>query len=187
MKQIILEKNRKIDKSYFDNYGEIGYSKSYKKFTYTPEYIIQDTVDNHIFFDTLLDAGCASGELVRDFRKLGVRAYGIENNLDILKKSVAPEFCVHMDILNMSSIKDKTFSLVYTNALMYLDPKQILGVLKEMHRISELGVYLCCPFLDSPNYFEDKYRKFLATRKWWEDIFTRAGFEKINERIYIKL
>ena len=185
MKTLIIEDHKDIDNKYFDQYGDLGYSETYLRFTYSPEQIIRDMVNNDIDFETILDAGCASGELVRDFRRLGIKAYGIENNKDILKKSVAKNYCVYMDILDMSDIKDNTFDVVYSNALMYFYPQQIPSILKEFKRILKKAFYLCCPFSDNPVHFEDKYRKFLASKKWWEKQFIEAGFEKINENLYI--
>lgn len=186
MRSLKLEDSKSIDRAYFDNYGDEGYSKTYKKYTFSPEYIIEDLVDNNLDFETVLDVGCASGELVRDFRDLDVEAFGIENNPDILENNVAREYCVLMDMLDMSTIKDETFSVVYTNACMYLEPTDVLEVLKEMHRICSEGVYLCCPFLDTPDMFRDPYRKFLASREWWQKQFTAAGFEKATDNLYLK-
>jgi len=186
MKSLVLENSKNIDNNYFDNYGDIGYSKAYHKYTFSPEYIIQDLVDNDLEFDTLLDIGCASGELVRDFRKIGVKAYGIENNQDILNNSVAKEFCVLMDMLAMDSIKENTFDIVYNNACMYLDPKDVPRAVKGMHRICKKAVYLCCPFLDTPDMFSDPYRTFLASREWWKKQFQETGFKKINDNLYLK-
>ena len=186
---ILHEQPKEIDLSYFDNYGGHNYSESYRGYTVSPEQLIGLFVDCEIEFETLLDAGCASGELVRDFRRLGVKAYGIEKNQDILKKSVIPQFCTEMDLLDMSGIKNETFDIIYVNSLMYIYPHLVEGILKEFHRICNKAVYLCNPYLeeDYSNTFHDPSRVFLATKTWWTKQFQEANFEKSAENIYTKL
>jgi len=182
----IHEQPKEIDLSYFDNYGGYNYSDSYRGYTVEPSLVIDSLVDNNIFLETLLDAGCASGELVRDFRRLGIKAYGIEKNKDILKKCVIPKFCTDMDLRDMSEINDSSFDVIYCNALMYVYPQEVANILKEFHRICTEAVYLCNPFLEE-NYkgnFQDKSRVFLATRTWWAKQFLEADFEKIADNIY---
>lgn len=188
---VLLHKEpKKIDLNYFDSYGGYGYSKSYKNFTLDPAHIIKSLADNYIYFETLLDAGCASGELVRDFRRLGIKAYGIENNRDILRQSVSLEHCINMDLRDMSSVEDRSFDVIYCNSAMYLFPQEVLPVLKEFHRISKKCVYLCNPYLEKGSQsevFEDPSRTFLATETWWTKQFQEASFEKIANNIYRKL
>jgi len=185
---ILHEQPKEIDLSYFDNYGGYNYQDSYRGYTVDPSQVIRSLADNQIFFDKLLDAGCASGELVRDFRRLGIDAFGIEKNKDILEKSVAPEHCVEMDLLDMSSIKDSTFQVIYVNSLMYIYPHLIEGILKEFHRICSKAVYLCNPYLEDNcgDTFHDPSRVFLASETWWEKQFQEASFYKIAENVYLK-
>jgi len=180
----VNNKTKPIDYNYFNNYGGNNYSKTYLIYTTDPLSVINEFIENDINFKTLLDAGCASGELVRDFRRYDIEAFGIENNKDILKKCIVPEYCTHMDIKDMSSIKDKTFDVIYVNSLMYLFPQEILSVLKEMKRISKKAVYLCNPFLGETPESSDPYRTFLATRNWWDKQFKEAGFLKLSGNVY---
>ena len=190
MEDIILfnKSFKKIDDTYFSNYGGGPYQKTYKSYTFSPEKIIKDLVYNDIDVKTLLDVGCASGELVRDFRRLGIDAFGIENNKEILNKSVVPEYCCYMDMTNLSSFKDKSFDVIYTNSFMYLLPQQIIPVLKQFKRVGIKGVYLCCPFLESYSGIsdlpKDPFRTFLAKESWWEKQFEEAGFIRLNKNIY---
>ena len=174
-----------IDKNYFDNYGGGDYSKTYLGYTTNPLIIINDLYDNEVYFETLLDAGCASGEMVKDFRELGIKAYGIENNKDALKNCIVPEYCSFMDIRDMASISKGSFDIVYCNSLMYLFPQEIIPILKEFKRISKKAVYLCNPFLGETLETNDVYRVFLATRKWWNKQFSEAGFTKLTDNIYL--
>ena len=185
MKIIISRDTKKIDLDYFSNYGGGNYSETYPFYTISPRKVIDDLINNGVYFETLLEGGCASGELVRDFRNLGVTSYGIENNSDILKKCVVPQYCTQMDLLNIKSIPNNTFDIIYTNALMYINPNKILGVLKEFNRICNKSVYLCNPFLEDCN-FKDPYRVFLASRDWWEKQFNQANFKKVSDNIWIK-
>jgi ubiquinone/menaquinone biosynthesis C-methylase UbiE len=185
----LQENPKEIDLSYFDNYGGYNYSDSYRGYTIDPSTVVDSLVDSNVFLETILDAGCASGELVRDFRRLGIRAYGIEKNKDILKKCVIPKFCTAMDLRDMTDINDSSFDVVYCNSLMYLYPQEIIKILKEFYRICTEAVYLCNPFLEetSKKNFNDPSRVFLATKSWWNKQFTEAGFEKIADNIYRKV
>jgi len=175
-----------IDDSYFSDYGGGAYSDTYSKYTYHPQTILMNLISEKIPVDTILDAGCASGELVKDLRNLGVKSYGIENNREILKKSVIPKFCLYMDLNDLSSIKDKSFSVVYSNACMYLRPQNIVKVLKEFNRICSHAVFLCNPMLGESDPLDDLYRAFLASPEWWAEKFKEAGFKKLTKEIYVK-
>jgi SAM-dependent methyltransferase len=174
-----------IDENYFRNYGGQEYSVNYSNFTIPADRIVKDLVDNNVDFRTILDIGCASGELVRDFRNLGVEAFGIENNKYILKNNLMPEYCTQMDMRDISKFKNGAFDVGYANSLMYLFPQEVPKVLKKFSNVFNKGIYICMPFLEEP-FFPDPYRKFLASEKWWERQFEDAGFKKKNSDIYIK-
>lgn len=178
---------KNIDDDYFNNYGGDYYSNSYLKYTYHPKIVISNLNKNGIFFKTLLDAGCASGELVQDFRKLGVEAYGIDNNKKIISKSICPYYTAHLDIKNIDSLKENFFDIIYLNSLMYLLPQEILPVLNKIFKVCSKAVYFCNPLLGETNQNSDKYRKFLAKQSWWDKQFLEAGFKKITKNIYTKL
>lgn len=189
MRDIVIfnDKFKPIDLEYFQNYGGEKYSDNYLKYTTNPKFVIRELIFNKIFFDNLLDVGCASGEVVRDFRRLGVDAYGIENNRDVLKKSVAPDYCYYGNMFDLSDIADKSYDVIYCNALMYAWPTEVLKILKSFNRIVNKAVYLCCPFLDNTtNLANDPYRVFLAKGSWWEKQFKEADFKKVSENIYSK-
>jgi len=177
---------KEIDQSYFSNYGGEDYSNSYIKYTYHPINVINSLVDKGILFETILDAGCASGELVKDFRSLGLKAYGIDNNREILKKSIAPKHTEYGDIRDLSNFKDNSFEVVYLNSLMYLMPQEILPTLKGIRRVCSKAVFLCNPFLGETDMTTDPYRTFLAKPSWWAKQFQEAGFTKLNKNIYLK-
>lgn len=178
-KILTVNRNHKnIDQKYFEDYGGMPYSQNYLNYTYPPMRILSDLKDSGITIESLLDLGCASGELVRDFRNLGVRAYGIDNNKEILNQNVIPQFCVHMDMTDLSTIKPNTFDCIYTNSLMYLYPNEILPTLQGIYPIVKKAVYLCTPFKGETELDSDPYRKFLASPTWWDKQFKEAGFFK---------
>ena len=187
MKPIIINKNfKKIDDSYFENYGGKPYSESYQNYTKPAELIFNELTDQDINFDTILDLGCASGELVRDLRLLGLKAYGIEKNKTSLAQSIVPQFCIEMDINNIDQIKPNSFDIVYTNSLMYFQPNEILPILQKINKITKQAIFLCIPYLNE-TYFNDPYRVFLASRIWWEKQLDEAGFAKVTSDIYTKI
>ena len=182
----VNEKALPIDYAYFKNYGGGDFSEKYIEYTIPASVIISELYENNLPFETLLDIGCASGELVRDFRNLGIKAYGIENNKEILIRSIFPQYCVLMDMKDLSSIKKNSFDVVYSNSFMYLFPQEVLQVLKGIHRIVKKAVYLSNPFLEEAELTPDPYRKFLASRNWWDSQFKEAGFFKVSDTIFVK-
>lgn len=182
---IFLENtNSDIDKSYFNNYGGGHYLDTYKNHTFTADEIIQDIRLQGESISTLLDLGCAYGNLVRDFRELGIRAYGLDNIEEVILNSVVPKYCFKMDIRDLDKV-DFKFDLVYSNSLMYLYPQEIPQILNKIHKICGRYFYLCVPFLED-TYFQDTYRKFLASRVWWEISLKNQGFLKIKQNLYTK-
>jgi 2-polyprenyl-3-methyl-5-hydroxy-6-metoxy-1,4-benzoquinol methylase len=184
---IIVNPNFKsIDDNYFNNYGGDYYSNSYLRYTYHPKIVLKNLNKQGIFFKTLLDAGCASGELVSDFRKLGIEAYGIDNNKKILEKSICPSYTSYLDIKNIDFLKENFFDVIYLNSLMYLLPQEILPTLNKIFKVCSKAVYFCNPLLNETSLNSDKYRKFLAKQSWWDKQFLEAGFQKVTKNIYTK-
>lgn len=176
-----------IDDNYFGNYGGSDYSKNYLKFTYSAEYILNKLKEAKIYPESILDAGCASGELVADFLKFGINAIGVDNNKEILKGSVCPQHTFYGDIRKLDNFKENKFDVIYLNSLMYLYPQEILPTLKKLYNTCNKAIFLCTPFLGQTDMRSDIYRKFLAKPSWWEKQFQEAGFKKFNKEIYLKV
>jgi len=176
-------KGKPLDENYFDNYGGRPYSENYRGFTIPAEVIVEDLVRNGINFKSILDVGCASGELVRDLRKLGMEAYGIDNNKYIMSKNLVPKYCTTMDLRDIDKFKKNIFDVAYVNSFMYLFPQEVPEVLNKFKKVFTKAVYMCCPYLEEP-FFPDPYRKFLASSKWWDKQFEEAGFIKVCRDIY---
>ena len=112
-------------------------------------------------------------------------AYGIENNKEILKKSVIPGYCTYGDMYDLSAIKNSSFDVIFCNCLMCAWPSSVLDILREFNRIANKAVYLCCPFIESSlGLFDDPYRVFLAKKSWWHKQFKEANFERVTDCIY---
>ena len=189
MNKTILKINpncKKIDSSYFNNYGGDNYSETYLSYTYHPSIVITDLLLNDVVVKNLLDVGCASGQLVSDFRSYGIEAFGIDNNRDILARSVCPKYTQYGDLRDLSIFEDSSFDVIYANSLMYLMPQEVLPVLRELYRICANAVFLCNPFLGETKMSSDPYRTFLAKPLWWEKQFQEAGFKKGSKNVYTK-
>lgn len=174
-----------IDPNYFKQYGGDTYSKNYQNYTLPASNIIEDLIYHDISFDTILDIGCASGELVRDFRDLGVKAYGIEKNQYIMKKNIMQKYCITLDLKYIGILGKDVFDVGYANSLMYLFPQEIPNVLKDFYKVFKSAIYLWTPFTNDPP-FPDPYRKFVASENWWRNHFEEAGFKKLTRYLYSK-
>jgi len=182
----VNENHKRIDTDYFKNYGGEEYSKTYTRYTTPADYLIEDLLNNNIFFNTILDVGCASGELVRDLRRLGASAYGIENNKKVLDKCVVPEYCCQLDMKEIYKIPPETFDVIFTNSMMYCFPQEFLNILKMINRACKKAVYFYSPYLNESTV-PDPYRVFLASKIWCDKQFEEANFLPVTNEIYKKI
>jgi hypothetical protein len=84
----------------------------------------------------LLDCGSANGVPPMHFDKLGVEAWGIENNAFIHSKTPAEWRVRNLfgDVLEIP-FEDRTFDVLYVTCLPYLPEDKIDQAMKEMSRV----------------------------------------------------
>lgn len=176
MKQV-----RALNQEYFRAYGPGGYEQNYKHLGFSMAPMLSAFRKNDLWPDSLLDSGCATGLTVRDLRKAGIKAYGIE----IADYAVAkwPEdlkrYLKQMDMRDISVFKPDAFDCVFSNANMYLTKEENLKWLADVHKVTKQSLYLVTPFSDYPDSIpKDKERKFLETKNWWMETVPRFGFER---------
>jgi len=169
------------DDNYFDEYGgKGGYEKNYKRYGFDLKAILTDYKRNDLLPKTLLEAGCAYGYGVSDFRKSGIKAYGIELN-DYAANHTPEEvsrYCKVLDIRCISKFKPGSFQSIFSNALMYLSESEIETFLVDCHKVASQSLYLVNPFSDYPETVpEDPFRETLKPRSWWINTCGRLGWE----------
>ncbi len=103
--------------------------------------------------DSILDAGCGSGEITYAFHKDGYRIAGFDSSeklIEIAKNSFKPEIFYIDDFLDIN-VKDCEYSKIFVNnAFFYIHPRLYNRVLRNFYDILVEGgrLYL----LDDPDY-----------------------------------
>jgi protoporphyrinogen oxidase/SAM-dependent methyltransferase len=174
-----------IDKTYFDNYRNIGpYAEAYKTF-FDAKYVddLIRTVWKPKKKYKLLITGAASGLVVRDMRALGIDCWGLENNIHI--HSQTPEEMQEFNLLGSVTdmpFEDGEFDVIYDTALCHVAPNRVEWAVEEMHRITKQGVFFAAMTSDLPSAIIDRWDlmrgiKRLGTYWEWSDIFFDNDFE----------
>src|SRR3974390_262267 len=132
-----------IADSYFDTYSDnLSYEEAFEDL-FNAKYVV-DLIKAIWRPETpykLLDCGSANGLTLKIFEKLGVEAWGIENNAFIHSKTPEEwrERNLFGDVLQMP-FQDRSFDLLYVTCLPYLAEEKIDQAIKEMLRVCRLGV-----------------------------------------------
>ncbi len=132
---------------------------------------------------TLLDCGSANGVTIEQFDKLGVEAWGIENNAYIHSKT--PEKWrkrnLFGDVLKLP-FEDNSFDILYVTCLPYLPEEKIDDALKELLRVCRTGVLYHGVTTDMTEEVIEEYQLFAGLRTFWTfsewgAAFVRNGFQ----------
>ena len=131
----------------------------------------------------LLDCGSANGLPLKHFDKLGVEAWGIENNAFIHAKTPEQwrERNLFGDVLEMP-FEDRSFDFLYVTCLPYLPEEKIDRAIQEMLRVCRLGVLYHGATTDMTEEVIKHYQMFAGLRTFWtfsewSDAFVRNGFQ----------
>ena len=163
---------------FLEVYGPEGYNKNYKELGFDLYEIIKDYGKHNLMPKSILDAGCASGKTVLDFRRSGIEAYGIEildEAFKIMPKS-AKKYCKKLDMRELHKWNNRVDS-IYCNALMYLTEKQIEKFISTSYEIVNESIYIVTPFANQPGTIpNDPCRVSLKKESWWLNLLTSHGF-----------
>lgn len=163
--------------SFYDSYW-----RKNKKSVNTWEYginIVDNLIDN-FNFNSVLDAGCGSGEVVRYFTSKGYNAKGIELSQyvlnefadDLLKKNI-----VTQGSLLELPYDDNAFDVVFSSEVLeHIHEEDIPKVVSELVRVSKTMLFLTISLRPSSNF--NKYHINLKSRNWWENQFINLGVNK---------
>jgi uridylate kinase len=140
-----------------------------------------------------LDVGCGTGELIRNLRKLGVDAYGVEISKDAIEM-VDPsvrQYVKEGDILNLPYKKDE-FDLVYTfDVLQHIEQSNLRKAIKELVKVSRKlvlnKIYTKENIYLRLFHYRDFSRISIFSRKYWQKLFNdnddvivmRGGFFRL--------
>jgi SAM-dependent methyltransferase len=170
--------------SFFENYS---YNQSY-------EDVFEDAFNGKYLVDLieavwgakppykLLDCGSANGLTLEHFDKLGVAAWGIENNAHIHSKT--PEKWRERNLLGdvcKMPFGDEAFDFLYVTCLPHLPEQIVAQAIKELFRVCRVGVVLQGVATDMTEEVIEDYELFKGLQTFWtcpewSDAMLGAGF-----------
>jgi len=129
---------------------------------------------NTIGVKSFVEVGCGYGYTVKEARKLGANAIGIEICRDVIEKSPNKDFIIYGKS-NDIPLEDNSVDWVVTKSVMehiYNEEDTIA----EFARVAKEGVYalICLEKRNDPTHVNIK------TRQEWIDTFKKYGFIKIS-------
>ncbi len=137
--------------------------------------------------ESVLDAGCAYGFVVKRFQELGIPATGIEYSPYAVSRAVTQEI-IEGDVRNLSRFKKNSFDLVIgTELLEHIPEKDLVKAVKEMHRVAKRFVFLLICTAES-DHIESRGGKgdpshiTMKTRDWWEAFFKKLKIKQDLEK-----
>jgi hypothetical protein len=130
----------------------------------------------------LLDCGSANGVTLKQFDRLGVEAWGIENNVYIHSKT--PDEWRERNLLGDARkmpFEDGSFDFLYVTCLPYLPEQMIDQAIKELFRVCRVGIVFQGTTTDMTEEVIEDYKLFSGlqtfwTSSEWSDAFVRNGF-----------
>jgi SAM-dependent methyltransferase len=131
----------------------------------------------------LLDCGSANGLTLEQFDKLGVEAWGIENNAYIHSKT--PEEWLERnllgDVLGMP-FEEGSFDFLYVTCLPYLPEEKIDQAINELFRVCRVGMVFQGTATDMTEEVIEDYKLFAGLQTFWtcsewSDAMVRNGFQ----------
>lgn len=179
-----VELTQELDREYFDLYdGERSYEDSFLDY-FDAGYIIDliEVVWGNKPPYKLLDVGSANGLTLREFSRVGVEAWGVENNVYMHSKTHSKWKSRNL-FGNICSLpfEDNSFDFAYETCLCYVDEKQIDKAISELHRVVKKGIIFGSITSDMTKEVIEKHDIFYAVKTlcttWeWSEKFLRNGF-----------
>ena len=184
------------DSSYF-NSGIESKKSCYTNYKWLPDLTIPMTYKIIKYLKlsekhTVLDFGCSKGYLVKAFRKLDIKAFGVDISSYAIKNCdpEVKEFCKVMTKKNYLPFK-KNFDFVITkDVLEHLTEEQIKIFLNKYHKKTN-KMFHAIPLGDNgkfriDEYHLDKSHLQMNNEKWWTSIFKLCGWKVAKFEYSIK-
>ena len=128
-------------------------------------------VEQYSFTGKLLDVGCAKGFHVKDFRDLGVDAWGVDVSsyaVGEAEPAVAPYLTVANILTHISSYKRNEWDVIFSaRFLECISEADLPGLIDEMNRVSRYQVHIIDEQPNSTYYLA-------YPLSWW----AQQGFNK---------
>lgn len=167
--------NNFYDKEYFD--GGKGYYTYHDNGTF--ESMAEDIM--RLFNPkSSIEIGCAKGFLVKELRRRGVKAYGID--ISEYAISCAPaEVIDYLYVYDITDIADITFpkvDLIYSIDTFEHIPEEKLGAVRDFMLKFGQQYYVKVGTLKTPDWEHDKSHITMHSIEWWYKRFPEVTFEE---------
>lgn len=168
---------KKFDEAYFTGKHPAGYKEGYNKQRLEKDFDCYTHFKDDAKFikdlgiETYLEIGCASGYLMEELIKLGVKVKGWDVSEYIINKaglSVRP-FIELKDISEISELPDKSFDLVHVSSVLgYVPEGKVDYYLNQIKRLAKkfVIVYAGTPDKDDTPE-ENSIRLINRPDEWW--------------------
>lgn len=124
---------------------------------------------------TVLDAGCAMGILVSEFRKLGVAAYGIDYSQYAVTHAdpLARDYCVHGSLADPfpAELPERFDLVTCMEVLEHMSPEDGRAAVANLCKVTDTVV-----FCSTPDDFADPTHINVQQREYWASCFAENGF-----------
>mmetsp|Transcript_13325 Transcript_13325/g.18203 ORF Transcript_13325/g.18203 Transcript_13325/m.18203 type:complete len:406 (-) Transcript_13325:121-1338(-) len=147
-------------------------------------------------FDSVFDAGCGTGFLVRELLKSGKEAYGVEAAslpLETYAKDLLDNNTVFIRPLHMTPFKDEYFDFILsTEVFEHVPMADVDRSIKELYRVAKPGAKAFVTIGMGTSRFDTKdgrkksdvagfdmsfkFHETVQTRRWWLDTFCALGW-----------
>ena len=177
--------SERLKDSYFDYYdGAKSYDETFKEY-FGAQYVVDmlEAVWGIAPPYSLLDAGSANGMTLKALAKKNVDAWGIENNTYIHSQTRRKWRARNLlgDVRKIP-FPDKNFDFTYATCLCYVDESDVAEAIRELHRVTRLGVFFDSVVKDmrrgSDRDRQDLFDgiRTLLTLPQWSERFLANGF-----------
>ncbi len=178
--------SERMNRRYFERYcGEGSYDENYLYYSGI-EHSIEICDHFGLPIESVLVLGAATGRVLKHFEgSWGVRAYGCEISRWAHAR-IPPRYRRRIACADMRRFvpelvrKGRTFDLVFSNCLIYLEAAEIPDFLTVCSRLGGHFHF----YSSTSESFEpsDPYRVTLRPRRWWCDAFISNGFAPTRSR-----
>ena len=165
------------DEAYYKKYDIGSKQVNYLESTELRQFhasVARDVVANY-HPRTVLDAGCAMGVLVSEFRKLGVDAYGVDYSEYAVNNSdpIARDFCFQGSLADdLPEQLPRRFDVVTCmEVLEHMSPEDSRKAVANLCSITDTVL-----FCSTPDDYEDPTHVNVQEREYWAGLFAENGF-----------
>lgn len=161
---------------------------SYEILKYCYGGFIDGSVEEWLKKQTVIDAGCAMGHVIKDLTDSGINCYGYEISNYAIKnaiKSVRHRMIKSDHNTMLGSLVDNACSILLTNSFQYSkDERQIESWVCAAKRICSHSMIFISTTIQSLNRCISGSRIFemqiVKPSLWWEHLFLGTGFSRVK-------